>query len=78
MTNPEKQTCPLCKSVDYIAVEYDYLNPNRYDGISEFICNTCKTRWGRWSGKILSDGEWEGRWGKMGIPFPVKGGEEKK
>lgn len=76
MTNLEKQTCPKCKSTDPIMVEYGYLNPNHYDGISELLCKKCKTRWGRWSGKILKDGEWEGKWGEKGKPFPIeKGGE---
>lgn len=43
----------------YIAIQYAYPSPHRYDGVSEYQCKTCKTRFGRWSGKILRDGEAE-------------------
>lgn len=44
-------------------VEYWYDNPNRYDGISEIRCITCKKRYGRWSGKVLKKGEFEPPYG---------------
>lgn len=34
-----------------------------YDGISEWRCEKCKIRIGRWSGKELKAGEWERRYG---------------
>jgi len=52
-----------CGSRDFIAIEYGYTHPERYDGISEERCTMCGTRYGRWSGKILKDGECEKRFG---------------
>lgn len=47
-----------------LGLEYEYGHPQRYDGVSEWICPFCETRWGRWTGKILGDGEYEPRYGK--------------
>lgn len=56
--------CPKCsETTDLIGVEYYYDHPERYDGISEWNCGHCGTRWGRWSGKILAEGESEKRFG---------------
>ena len=54
--------CPKCKQY-MIGVEYAYGDPNRYDGISEWLCPDCKTRIGRWTGKKLKKGEQELRFG---------------
>ena len=40
-------------------VEYDWTNPQHYDGVSEYSCLNCGTRRGRWSGKILGLNEYE-------------------
>jgi len=56
--------CPSCNNqskYSIIGVEYCYGHPERYDGVSEWRCGQCHTRWGRWSGKILKDGEAERR-----------------
>jgi hypothetical protein len=42
-----------------IGVEYQ----GRYDGISEWVCPDCGRREGRWSGKVLGEGETEERYG---------------
>lgn len=55
--------CSKCGSRNIILIEYDYLSPNHYDGISEIQCNDCGVRIGRWSGKILKEGEEEQRYG---------------
>lgn len=55
--------CPSCHSNNLLMVEYAYPNPNRYDGISEIRCSDCHIRFGRWSGRILTDGEFEGKYG---------------
>lgn len=34
-----------------------------YNGVSEYFCPDCKIRIGRWSGKVLKDGEVETRFG---------------
>jgi len=52
-----------CGSKDFIAIEYGYSHPEHYDGISEWRCQKCGTRYGRWTGKILKDGESEKRFG---------------
>lgn len=46
------------------AVEYSWETPERYDGTSEFRCNKCDRRWGRWSGKELGDGQYEKPYGR--------------
>jgi len=54
--------CPECKE-HMIGVEYWYTSPNRYDGVSEWMCLPCDIRIGRWSGKRLAEGEEEKRFG---------------
>lgn len=49
--------------VKLIGVEYAYGHPQRYDGISEWLCPDCGYREGRWSGKALAEGESELRFG---------------
>lgn len=61
--------CPKCGSF-LVGVEYAYDSPERYDGVSELVCiKICGYRVGRWSGKVLKDGEIEARYG---IGSPVK------
>jgi hypothetical protein len=65
--------CPMARLPDYCATcerettvsgaEYAYGDPNRYDGISEWVCLVCGRREGRWTGKELKDGEAEPRFG---------------
>lgn len=52
-----------------IGVEYAYGHPQRYDGVSEWMCPFCGLREGRWSGKVLKDDECEARFGE-GSPVP--------
>jgi len=59
--NKEKENpmpCPKCGE-EMVGVEYNYPNPNAYDGISEWQCPACQYRKGRWSGKELAEGQWE-------------------
>ena len=64
MSNTKNPTdkCPEC-SKDLIAVEYAYPHPEHYDGISEYACPDRHYRVGRWSNKILKEGEAEKRFG---------------
>lgn len=55
--------CPECGSTDILDVEYDWKSADHYDGTSEFQCLKCGVRVGRWSGKVLSEGENEPRFG---------------
>lgn len=59
-SKPTKCDCPI----DYaVGVEYSLLDPNHYDGISEWQCAKCAKRWGRWTGKELKPGEFEPPYG---------------
>lgn len=53
-----------CLAEHVVGIEYDYTNPERYDGVSEFLCNNCKRRWGRWTGKELFEDDVEKRYGR--------------
>jgi hypothetical protein len=44
-----------------IGVEYPYGVPERHDGVSEWMCPDCGRREGRFSGKVLAEGELERR-----------------
>ena len=55
------ETCQKCGSENIIAIEYPWNDPDHYDGVSEFMCNDCNVRIGRWSGKKLKEGESEKR-----------------
>lgn len=52
-----------CGNGKFLGQEYAYGHPERYDGVSEWLCTNCGTRYGRWSGKILKEGEVEPRFG---------------
>ena len=56
--------CPKCKSKQIIGIEYSHLEPEHYDGVSEWMCAKCEYRQGRWSGKELLKGQMEYRFGK--------------
>ena len=63
--------CPKCGSKNIVMVEYGmpYNEDTAYDGISEYRCQDCKRREGRWSGIELKDDEMERRYG--GEPVKV-------
>ena len=46
-----------------MGIEYIWGSKEHYDGVSEWMCPFCNVRWGRWTGKILKDGEIEPRFG---------------
>ena len=54
----ENGVCPTC-NIEMTAVEYGYPCPQRWDGFSEYYCQTCDIRIGRWSGKVLTGDELE-------------------
>lgn len=62
--------CPNCKiswegnEVNVMMVEYPPGHKERYDGISEYVCFSCRARVGRWTGKVLEEGEYEKRLGR--------------
>ena len=55
--------CKKCKSKNMVGVEYGYPSKNQYDGVSEWMCQDCGLRIGRWTGKELEDKEEEIRFG---------------
>ena len=59
---PRVMTCD-CDEKHAMGIEYDMLHPEYYDGVSEWYCQKCGKRWGRWSGKELAKGESEPRFG---------------
>lgn len=60
-----KGWCFACqKEIQPIGVEYSYDSKNHYDGLSEYLCPSCGRREGRWTGKVLGDGESEPPYGK--------------
>ena len=61
--------CKKCGSDKMLHIEY-MLTPQDYDGISEFKCEDCGYRVGRWSGKELKDGYIERLYG--GEPYKLK------
>lgn len=56
--------CPRCNGTNIVGVEYNYTDPYRYDGISEWDCMDCKYRQGRWTEKELKDGVQEPPFGR--------------
>lgn len=63
-----KMCCPKCDSTEIVAVEYRYPHPCTYDGTSEYRCEGCGYREGRWSGKELGPGEHEPVYGERHVP----------
>lgn len=56
--------CEHCqREVKVMGVEYGYPSPERYDGVSEFVCGTCGRREGRWTGRVLTGSMVEPRFG---------------
>lgn len=67
MIDHKPEICPKCQGTEFWSVEYAYDSPQRYDGISEYACQTegCGYRVGRWTGFELHDGECEPRLGQI-------------
>ena len=64
--------CPVCGSQARTGVQYR-LSTEDYDGVSEWRCNGCTQRTGRWSRRVLQDGEIEGRYGRLSPTPPREG-----
>lgn len=64
MTEAKLETiCCKCGKSDWVCVEYSWDSPEHYDGVSEYRCQACGGRYGRWTGKVLAEGELEKRYG---------------
>ena len=56
--------CPICyPHTDLTGLQYRYDHPAHYDGISEYFCQKCDARWGRWTKERLFHGEFEWPYG---------------
>lgn len=58
----EDKTPKHCNQI-MTGIEYWYKSPNHYDGVSEWRCDKCNYRQGRWSGKALQQNKEELRYG---------------
>ena len=57
--------CKNCdNNSDWAGIEYAYGCKERYDGVSEWRCTKCNTRYGRWTNKILKGDEVEPVFGR--------------
>ena len=59
---PDPKTCPKCAGLKFTGVQYQGTSQD-YDGVSEWLCEGCGTRWGRWTRRELIGGELERRYG---------------
>ena len=48
-----------------IGIEYVIIDPNHYDGISEWMCPFCKARFNRWTNELLKPDEAVAPYGKI-------------
>lgn len=59
--------CVACKThvedSEIAGVEYDYTNPDHYDGVSEWTHMVCGRREGRWTGRELIGEDTEAKYG---------------
>lgn len=62
--NLKQGYCAACRTdVKPMGVEYGGGTPQRYDGISEWVCPHCGRREGRWTGRVLTGLDTEPRFG---------------
>lgn len=59
----DKDGDPIHCGVKMWGIEYTYDHPQHFDGISEWWCESCDVRIGRWTEKVLNGGEAERRYG---------------
>jgi hypothetical protein len=59
--------CPECEGTEFTGVEYAHPHPERYDGVSEWVCNDCLARFGRWTRRRLHGDEIEYRFGNSRV-----------
>jgi hypothetical protein len=55
--------CEVCGGERFETVTYDRSHPEYFRGGSEFLCESCGARYGRWSHRPLSGQEVERRYG---------------
>lgn len=58
-----KLRCPICESTEIIGRQYRGTSED-WDGVSEWNCAICGTRWGRWTKRVLQAGDIEPRYGE--------------
>lgn len=65
--------CPKCNSENIVAIQYGYGgDQEHYDGVSEYQCQDCKYRQGRWTQEELKDGYIESVFGERGHVKTIK------
>lgn len=47
-------TCPPRYYSHLVGVEFPYDHPEHYDGVSQWMCPSCGTRWNRWTREEIS------------------------
>lgn len=47
-----------------VGLEYLHSEPGHYDGVSEWLCENCGIRIGRWSGRVLVGDDYERPYGR--------------
>lgn len=57
-----------CGHRNKAGVQYHYTLEEHYDGVSEWHCQECGKRFGRWTGKEIPDGYSEPKYGRGGEP----------
>jgi hypothetical protein len=62
---PTPEVCQ-CGGLRFTGLQYQG-TPEDYDGISEWICQTCERRYGRWTRRELLPGEIERRYGRSTV-----------
>jgi hypothetical protein len=63
----EFHACPSSSQPTFTGVQYQGTAED-YDGISEYNCDACGGRWGRWTGRVLGRNEIEPRYGRQEAP----------
>lgn len=63
MKSIHQEPCTECGKKDWLGQQYRYDSPNHFDGVSEWRCQNCNARFGRWTHKLLGVGETERPYG---------------
>lgn len=66
--------CPKCDGLRFIGIQYRGTSKD-WDGVSEWRCEACGTRIGRWTGDVLTGDELEPVYG-ISWPSQEPGGHQ--
>jgi hypothetical protein len=65
MISVSSEPCSECGEKDWLGCQYGHDNPNHFDGVSEWRCMRCGARFGRWTKRLLEEGEAEPPYGQI-------------